>query len=192
MDVFWSTLVATIAGSVVGAAVAGGIAWAVFRRESRRDYDARLDDALAGIALAIPARVSELDEYQDLLDELDHNDPTRNPNEDPLVPGPYELSVRLEAARMLARGEDEKTLGEVASAFHSLVMLPPKAQRARLSQLPELIRKWRHGKLGKQPWSAFTRFAFEVDQRKGMTPPPPWDPMRRVVTKHGRPPEGPR
>ncbi|PWC06576.1 hypothetical protein [Mycetocola zhujimingii] len=186
MDPFWSTLIATIAGSVVGAAAAGGVAWVVFRRESRQNYEARLDEALAGIVLAIPARVRELDAYQDQLDELDRQSPTRNPNDDPLPPGPYELSVRLEATRMVARNADARTLGEVASAFYSVVNLPPIEQRARLSQLPELIRKWRLGELGKQPWTAFTRFAFDVDRRAGTTPPPPWDPMGRVVTKHNQ------
>lgn len=183
MDGFWSTLIATI----VGAAFAGAVTWFVFARQSHQGYTARLDDALAGIVLAIPARVRELDEYQAHIDQLDEDAPSRDPDSDPLPPGPYEIGVRLEAARMIARGEDAKTLGEVASAFYSLVSLPTLAQRARLSQLPELMRKWRHGELGKQPWSTFTRLAFDVDRRAGMTPPPPWDPIRRIVTKVNNP-----
>ena len=179
MDEFWSTLLATI----IGAAFAGAFTMLIFTRETRQAYQARLDDALAGIVLAIPARVRELDQYQKLLDEAEDNESSEAPAAEFLAPGPYELGVRLEAARMIARGEDAKTLGEVASAFYSLVSLHPKAQRARLSQLPELMRKWRHGELGKQPWSTFSRFAFDVDRRAGFSAPPPWDPINRIVTK---------
>ncbi|MGC5225465.1 hypothetical protein ACPW96_23110 [Micromonospora sp. DT81.3] len=179
MDEFWSTLLATI----IGAAFAGAFTVLIFTRESRQACQARLDDALSGIVLAIPTRVRELDEYQRHLDEVEAGGSPEAADIDRLAPGPYELGVRLEAARMVARGEDAKTLGEVASAFYSIVSLHPKAQRARLSQLPELMRKWRHGELGKQPWSTFTRFAFDVDRRAGFSAPPPWDPINRTVTK---------
>ncbi|MDQ0729092.1 hypothetical protein [Microbacterium sp. W4I20] len=179
MSEFWPTLLATI----VGAAFAGAVTWLIFARQSHQVYVTRLDEALVGIVLAIPARVQQLDDYQTYLDDLEAGAGTDAQYQEALPPGPYDLGVRLEAARMVARGEDAKTLGEVASAFYATSSLPPKAQRARLSHLPELMRKWRHGELGKQPWSTFTRFAFDADKRAGLTPPPPWDPVNRIVTK---------
>lgn len=178
---FWETLLATVTGAVF----AGGVTWLIFWQEGRRTYRQRFEDALVGLLLAIPSRVAELDRHENVLDAWEANG---SHGDAPLTPGPYDLGVRLEAARLIARGNDAKTLASVADAFYSLTQLQPLPQRARLSHLAELVRKWQHGELGEHPWSTFTKFAFEVDAKTGMTPPPPWDAMRRIITNPSQPP----
>lgn len=171
---FFETLLATIAGAMF----ASGTTALIFVADGRRAYRARLDDAVAGIMLAIPARVHELDDFHRRLEKQRRNSKTSLT----LPPGPYDLGVRLEAARLLARGDDAKTLAAVADAFYALTDLPPAPQRARLSQLAEQLRKWRHGELGQSPWAVFSRIGLSAEMRKGLTPPAPWDISRRIVT----------
>ncbi|WP_157559993.1 hypothetical protein [Microbacterium sp. H83] len=174
-------LLDTLVGAIVGALFAVGTTAWFFRAEGRRNYNGRLDDALVAIMRAIPARVEALDSHQRVLDEYER----RGGGSPPLAPGPYEIGVLLEAARLVARDPDTKTLASVADAFYSLTDLQPLAQRARLSQLSERIRHWRQGELGPTPWSTFSKMAFDIDGRTGKTPPPPWDLSNRIVTNAG-------
>lgn len=177
----------TVVGTALGFFGSLFIARGASRDEGRRQYRARLDDALAALMGAIPDRVRELDEYSDTFERgnLVHG---IHPDELPRQPGPYVLGVRMETTLMIARGDDVRTLKSVQDVLYALVHLPPTAQRARLSQLSESIRKWRHGEFGDQPWAHFAATARQIEERSGMTPVPPWDDsMRNVVTKIPKP-----
>jgi len=175
------SIVETLIGTVAGAFFAAGTTAFMFMREGHRNYNARLDDALASVMLAVPARVRELDEFAASLDQWSRHEVGDRPES----PGPYEISVNLEAARLVARGDDARTLESIGDVLAEMTLLAPRPQRARLSQLAEAIRRWRHGELGREPWSYFARLASEISQRKGLTPPPLWDIGRRIVTDAG-------
>lgn len=177
----------TLAGGALGFIGSLFISRRASRDDSRRLYRTRLDDALAALMGAIPDRVRELDEYADTL-ERRNQVPGVNPDDLPLPPGPYVLGVRMETALMIARGEDIRTLKSIQDVLYGLIRLPPKAQRARLSQLSESIRQWRHEEYGDQPWTHFAATARQIEKRSGMIPVPPWDdPTRDVVTKIRQP-----
>jgi hypothetical protein len=167
------TFVATIAGAVVG--VAG-----VSRSEKRQalaGYEARLTEALAQVVGAFPARLEELEKYGDRWDRYNEwidagGDPDVEP---PIEPGPYEIATRLEAARMVARKDDQMTMQALAEAFYALSGMKPYVSRARLTHLPEMVRKWRSGEWdSKRARSEFDAFARTARERIGLTPPPPW------------------
>jgi hypothetical protein len=174
MDGFLTTMLATFAG----AALAGVVAWLVFVREGVRAYNVRLDDALVAFLLAIPARIKALEDHDEMLRLVDTDAPGRHPDTYALAPGPYDLGIAIEAVRVIARSEDAKTISEIATVFYSIVSLPPLVQRAKLLHLAEMVRKWRQGVYGKHPWAHFEKVARETDERRGMTPPPPWESRR--------------
>lgn len=191
-DIQWLPLLVNFSLSTLGGAALGFFGSLIIsrrtsREEDRRQYRAGLDDALAALMGAIPDRVRELDEYSDTF-EYGHLVHGINPDELPRPPAPYVLGVRMETTLMIARGEDVRTLKSVQDVLYGLVHLPPTAQRARLSQLSESIRKWRHGEFGDQPWAHFAATARQIEERSGVTPVPPWDDsMRNVVTKISQP-----
>ncbi len=191
-EIEWLPLLVNFSLSTLGGAALGFFGSLIIsrrasREESRRQYRARLDDALAALMGAIPDRLRELNEYSDTFERgnLVHG---IHPDELPRPPAPYVLGVRMETTLMIARGEDVRTLKSIQDVLYGLVPLPPIAQRARLSQLSESIRRWRHGEFGEQPWAHFAATARQIEKRSGMTPVPPWDDsMRNVVTKIPQP-----
>lgn len=173
----WSTFVPTLLATLTGAGV--GIAGIVLAAnlQNKAEYERRLDMSMSALIGATPARIAELDlfavereRYSDYMDQGGDPDTVPNPE-----PAPYEMAVLLESARLLSRAEDQRVLAALADAFHALPGLPAKAQRARLSHLPEMIRKWRSGEWNDhRAMLEFNLFAVTARDRTGMTPPPPW------------------
>ena len=153
-----------------------GLAVALSESESARR--ATLDARLSILISAIPARMTELarhaeavELYQEFL--VDGGNPDID---SPTTPAPYEIHVLLESVRLNAKTDtDKRVLAAMAECFYAIVDLPPLPHRARLSHLPEMIRKWRDGTWSdKRALNEFTKSAQLARDRSGMTPPPPY------------------
>ena len=135
-SVFWPTLLATLAGALVG--VFG--VWLVFRLESRARYRTRLDDALGRIIVELAQRNTDLDNFFR---------PVVRPGSPPVgtaPPSDLPLLAAMEVALMISRKEDFSILNHLVHRVYTAIQgsdlrLHPGANGLIIGA----IERWRSG-----------------------------------------------
>lgn len=120
---FWPTFWATTAGATVGVAGVIGVFW----RESRERYEAKLTDALTQVCY----------EIRECFPVGDH------PSAEYIQENSMRLSISLDVATMLAKGEDAEFLRNMSDALLDMKVDSGESVRNLLHKVLISIYGWR-------------------------------------------------
>lgn len=141
-------VLATFAATLVGAALAGVVAWLVFRGESKERYEERLTDAVEALSTAMTRTAREFRDFQEeLVEHLALPDIEQQWPKRPEEPDRVALDVGLDMLIARARRADRDTAVQIREVAYQLTYITDgRWAQAEYATLRRVIVAWRAGR----------------------------------------------
>lgn len=144
---------ASVGGTIVAALIGVGALAITFGVEARSRYTARLDEALAGVILALAERADSVDRWSDAEASASRLSPVSMDRirwmaiNAPGGPSDANVQAAVEIAWLAARGRDRACMSALADATFSLKRAVVTWQVDRSGRVAAAVRRWRTGEL---------------------------------------------
>lgn len=139
---------ATLAATLIGAGIAGLVAWLIFRGESNERYEQRLTDAVEALSTAMARTARDFGAWQEKLITYLALDPDLQKNSmRPEEPDRVALDVGLDMLIARARKADRVIAMQIREVAYQLSFIQDaKWARAEYATLRRVIVAWRAGR----------------------------------------------
>ena len=161
----WEGLLSSFGATLVGALIAGLVAWMVFRGESRERYEERLTDAVESLSTALTRTARDFVLWQEqLMSYFAIPEPERDRRERPDEPDRVALDVGLDMLIARSKGADRVTAQQIREVAYQLSFIRDgRWAMLEYATLRRVVVAWRAGRRTQEQTRASLKI---VDDRR--------------------------
>lgn len=138
-----SGFLATIAATLIGALLAGSVAWLIFRQESRERYESQLADTAQTLSVAISRTAAATEKFFNALHEKSAASAQGKEGPEPIEPDRVDLDVGLDMLIARTRKEDRVVAQQIRTVAYELTfVLDASWARVEYATLRRVIAAW--------------------------------------------------